>query len=152
MGHLTQRIDAWTATGAQHHLVYSYPLLDRRVLAFALGMPIENFRHGPWGRWFMRQALARVLPPEVCWHRDKTDPARGRHLRTVTDQALRAVGHSLASVPSLPARARYVDMPRIARDLKPQSMDVNDIPRGFLRHVLCFLDLSLCSEVVVKLL
>ena len=107
-GHLTQRLDSWAAAGARHHIVYSYPLLDRRVLEFALGMPIEQYRHGPWGRWFMRQALAHILPKDVCWHRDKRDPERGQHLKMVRSQALLAVGQSLASGRSLSSRASYI--------------------------------------------
>ena len=45
-GHLCQRIEGWAASGARHGIAYRYPLLDRRLLELALGLPPEQFRRG----------------------------------------------------------------------------------------------------------
>ena len=75
-GHLSRRMEGWAASGACHGIEYRYPLLDRRVLELALGLPPEQYRRGRWSRWLMRRALDPVLPTEVCWNTEKRDPAR----------------------------------------------------------------------------
>ena len=112
-GHLCQRIEGWAASGARHGIEYRYPLLDRRLLEFALGLPPEQFRRGQWTRWLMRHALCAILPAEVCWSTSKADPARLDPLLDAFDEALPALSRILAERANPPSRAGYVDMPRL---------------------------------------
>ena len=113
LGHLGDRIDGWAASGARHGIVYGYPLLDRRVLEFALGLPPEQFRRGRWSRWLMRHAVSCLLPAEVCWNPSKADPIRTDALRDAFSAALPAVRATLESRPDAPSRSRFLDMPRL---------------------------------------
>ena len=79
-GGLGMRIESWAASGARHGIEYRYPLLDRRMLEFALGLPPDQFRRGRWTRWLMRHALSSPgsegaagapLPAEICWNPSK---------------------------------------------------------------------------------
>ena len=88
----------------------------------------------------MRQALAHILPKDVCWHRDKRDPERGQHLKMVRSQALLAVGQSLASGRSLSSRASYIDMQRLGRDLQAEASKGTRNTGSGTRHTLLFLD------------
>ena len=117
-GHLSQRIEGWTASGAAHGIEYRYPLLDRRLLEFALGLPPEQFRRGRWSRWLMRHALRSVLPPELCWNPSKTDPARYESLIESFAEALPVIRRTLATR-AAPPRARYIDVPRLLERLDP---------------------------------
>ena len=84
-GGLAMRMEGWAASGARRGLEYRYPLLDRRLLEFALGLPPEQFKRPEAKRWLMRHALSPrqprphfgtpVLPPQVCWHQNKDLPA-----------------------------------------------------------------------------
>lgn len=118
-GHLADRIESWAASGAQHQIVYRYPLLDRRLLEFALGLPPEQYRRGRWNRWFMRNALAQILPTEVCWHPSKADPIRVQTVLDAIPDALVQVANTLAARTAPPARAHYINMPRLIRHLDP---------------------------------
>ncbi len=60
-GHLSERMEGWAASGARRGIEYRYPLLDRRLLEFVLGLPPEQFRHGQRGRWLMHRAFDPVL-------------------------------------------------------------------------------------------
>ena len=121
-GHLAERIESWAAGGARRGIEYRYPLLDRRVLEFATGLPPDQFRRGGYNRWLMRHALRSVLPPEVCWNRSKSDPARTEPLLHTIGEALPIVERDLvAQTP--PPRARYVDIPRLLT-----RMDTNRLP------------------------
>jgi len=138
-GFLTDRMVSWATSGSKHNIVYHYPLLDRRVLEFALGLPPEQFRHGQWKRWVMRNALDGVLPREVCWHPSKADPIRlGRNKPVVVD-ALRQIGESLLVQTILPSRSAYLDMPRLIRDLTT-NLDSENHKFGKLSLALMFLD------------
>ena len=149
-GHLGERMEGWAASGARRGIEYRYPLLDRRLLEFALGLPPEQFRRGRWGRWLMRHALGAalpgappdtssdpVLPPEVCWHSDKADPARTDALHDAFAGALPALRREILS--RTPSRARYVDVPRLLDRLDVARLKAK--PRTAALHTaLQFLD------------
>ena len=116
-GAVGERMEGWAASGAARGIEYRYPLLDRRVLEFALGLPHEEFRHGKLGRWLMRRAFDPVLPPEVCWNTDKIDPARIEAMNDAFAEALPMVRRELAARAVPPSRARYIDMPRLLERL-----------------------------------
>ena len=137
--HLSARIEDWAASGARHGIEYRYPLLDRRVLEFALGLPPEQFQRGGHSRLLMRRALLEVLPPEVCWHTSKADPARTDPLLDAQVQALPAIGEELMARTTPPARARYVDMEQLLANLSPAGIRAGH-RNVQVRNALCFLD------------
>ena len=116
-GAVGERMEGWAASGAARGIEYRYPLLDRRVLEFALGLPPEQFRHGKLGRWLMRRAFDPVLPHEVCWNPGKGDPARIETMDDAFAEALPTVRRELAARAVPPSRARYIDMPRLLERL-----------------------------------
>ena len=114
-GHLAERMEGWAASGGRRGIEYRYPLLDRRLLEFALGLPPEQFRRGKERRWLMRNTLRTVLPPEVCWHPSKLDPARSDAMADAVCAVLPEIQAQLAARP--PRRAKYVDMPILGKCL-----------------------------------
>ena len=136
-GVLSLRMEGWAASGARRGIEYRYPLLDRRLLEFALGLPPEQFRRGLWTRWIMRYGLREILPREVCWDRSKGDPARVEMWTEAFAQALPTVRRLLAERP--PSRAGYVDMPRLREHLDPDRFRANPY-RAPLRKALQILD------------
>ena len=103
---LHDALDSWAASGVRHGLEYRYPLLDRRVLEFALSLPPEQFRRGPWGRWLMRHALdlGAVLPSDVCWRRLKTPLTNLTFSSGTIIGALASAGRELAARTPPPGR------------------------------------------------
>ncbi|MCY4634680.1 MAG: asparagine synthase-related protein [Acidobacteria bacterium] len=137
--HLSRRMEAWAASGARHGIEYRYPLLDRRVLEFALGLPPEQYRRGRWSRWLMRRALAPVLPPEVCWNPIKHDSARVGALHDAIAAALPKVrGMIVARGTPLP-RSRYLAMPRLMEHLDSERWRATGRPAA-VANALRFLD------------
>ena len=112
-GFLCQRIEGWAASGARHGIEYRYPLLDRRLLAFALSLPPEQFRHGQWARWLMRRTTSAILPAEICWNEKDVDPARLDPVIDTFAQAMPVLKRMLDARSTPPSRACYVDMPRL---------------------------------------
>ena len=71
---LPRRTEQWALTGARHGIAAAFPLLDRRVVAFALSLPSALFLRGGWRRRLYRDAMATVLPPEILECRHKLNP------------------------------------------------------------------------------
>lgn len=95
-GHIPYRLESWAAHGATLGMTYTYPLLDRRLVEFALSIPEELFfKHG-WKRYLFRTAMAGILPDEVRWHKVKADPAMVKHVKQVTEAADNRVRAALA--------------------------------------------------------
>ena len=115
-GHLSGRMELEIAQSTRFGLEYRYPLLDRRLVEFALSRPPEAFC-GPPTRLLMRVALSGLLPSEVCWSEDKTDPAvyaAGVEAWALEMPALRRA----VQAPDAPlTRAGYVDMRRLLERL-----------------------------------
>lgn len=140
-GHLTERIEDWAASGARRNLIYCYPLLDRRVMEFALGLPPEQFRRGKWNRWLMRNAVSKLLPSEVCWNSSKLDPIRLERYSTGFTEALKLLGQCLANPSNMPSRAVYLDMSRLMQQLTPEAIESSHIIElAYLTFALQFLD------------
>ncbi|MYD86895.1 MAG: hypothetical protein F4130_12660 [Acidobacteria bacterium] len=119
-GHLAERMDGWATSGAQRGIEYAYPLLDRRLLEFALGLPAERYRHGAGHRWLMRHGLRSLLPAEVRLHTSKQDPVRFGAFQAAVAAALPQVRTLLDARSVPPLRSGYLDMPRLRACLDPE--------------------------------
>ena len=134
-GLLTARIEEWAAAGLRHGIAYRYPMLDRRVLEFTLGLPPHLFRHDGQRRWIFRQALARILPAEAWANAGKRDPERFAAMDRTFRAALPAVRETLDRRPPHPDRARFIDMRRLRDALEPAAYDLNPRPLRLMRAV-----------------
>lgn len=74
-GHLQYRMESWASHGATLGITYLYPLLDRRLIEFALRIPDHLYFKDGWKRWLYRTAMDGVLPDTVRWHPIKHDSA-----------------------------------------------------------------------------
>jgi asparagine synthase (glutamine-hydrolysing) len=82
-GHLQYRMESWAAHGAALGLTYTFPLLDRRIMEFALSLPGRMFFRDGWKRWLYRTAMEGILPDVVRWNPKKFDNAAAHQLRSV---------------------------------------------------------------------
>lgn len=122
-GHITARLEDWAVNGRRHGIEYRYPLLDRRIMEFAYGLPPEQFRRGTWNRWLMRNAMAALLPQEIAWNPSKDEPQRIEELNPALIAALSTIGGMLDRRPQPPSRAGFIDMPALRRRLAAPSED-----------------------------
>ena len=111
------RIESWAADGALNGIRYAYPLLDRRIVEFALSLPGNVFVSPSWKRLFFRQAMEPVLPHNVCWETVKSDPARANPLKDCLRQSYVTIGQNLGQYGCNSPKAQYLDMPRLIQDL-----------------------------------
>jgi asparagine synthase (glutamine-hydrolysing) len=72
--HIADRAEIWAQFGAAHGLAFAFPLLDRRVVEFALSLPSEFFVRGGFRRRLFRDATVGVLPDRVRIRHQKYVP------------------------------------------------------------------------------
>lgn len=70
-GHLGARINTWAAWSAAHGIQYRYPLTDRRLIEFILGVPPDILFHRGRSRYLAKSAFNDLLPVGA----GKSDPA-----------------------------------------------------------------------------
>ena len=116
-GHLTKRIEDWAISGGRRELVYSYPLLDQRVVEFALGVPVDLFFKQGWKRYLFRQSTADILPDSVRWNKTKDEPALWAHQEALSkamhSQAKQRLQAYITEGLKEPQLAAYVDVKRL---------------------------------------
>ena len=74
-GHLSYRMESWASHGATLGISYVFPLLDRRIVEFALSIPDYLFFKNGWKRYLYRTAMQGILPDHLRWQKVKEDPA-----------------------------------------------------------------------------
>ena len=77
-GHVRNRLESWAVAGSRAGVEYRYPLLDKRIVEFALGLPAQMYRLQGHSRYLFRAAVSGTIPHQVCWHDFKYEPARVR--------------------------------------------------------------------------
>ena len=124
--------------GIRAGIEYRFPLLDRRLLEFALGLPPEQFRRPAANRWIMRHALRHSLPPTVCWNPIKGEPIRAEALARAIAAALPTIRQRIER--RTPSRAPYVDIPALLAQMRqdPIGTASHFMPA---RAALAFLDI-----------
>ncbi len=127
-GHLTRRLEDWTTNGARHQLVYRYPLLDRRIVEFCLGIPAEQFSLHGRTRSLLRRAGQGILPTTMPWNPPKNDPAAVGIVQQTYRQLFPQWLDLVLAQPHPPRLAHYIQLTSLKEvrkkitQLKPSQM------------------------------
>ena len=74
-GHLAWRVESRASHAAEHAIIYRFPLLDRRIVEYALGLPATAYVRRGQSRYLYRLALDGILPDDIRWFNSKVDTA-----------------------------------------------------------------------------
>ena len=116
-GYLSERIEVLAQSGERHGLRYSFPMLDKRVLEFALSVPVELFWQRNVRRWLFREMMQGVLPDNVRMNHVKFEPVRAGAIMDVVTPALRQAGHIIEQKNDF-ERAHLIDLDRLTMRLR----------------------------------
>jgi len=72
-GHIPKRLEHWATSGTRHRLVYRYPLLDRRLVEFTLGVPTAQLCWQGTRLELFRRSISPLLPTSCDWGRRKVE-------------------------------------------------------------------------------
>ncbi len=72
--HITFRATNFALMAARFGMAFSFPLLNRKVVEFALSLPPTWHVHKGWKRSVYRDAMDGILPPSIQWRHTKLVP------------------------------------------------------------------------------
>ncbi len=72
--HFQERCETWAVNGFRKGVEYRYPLLDRRIIEYMLKVPSAMLCKTDYFRPLLRLISEGILPEEVRWQADKSDP------------------------------------------------------------------------------
>lgn len=78
--HIQSRCESWCSSSIEHKLEYRYPLLDKRILEFSLGVPPHYFVSNGIGRYVYKDATKDLFPKELVWKDYKLELNKGEKL------------------------------------------------------------------------
>ena len=123
-GHLQYRTESWASHGADIGMTYAFPLLDRRIVEFALSVPDHLYFTNGWKRWMYRAAMQGVLPDRVRWNPHKFDNAMLAQLRANRARASDAFREQLMAHRDNP----YIDVEKVGTAPPPGPDDPPRVP------------------------
>jgi len=145
-GHLTTRMASWATEGARHGVFYRYPLLDRRVVEFCLGLPARMYLGDGGSRPLYNLVAKPFLPEGFREMSPKYEPSLTSRRRTTAErsEAVASTVEQIAAAKAHPAM-RYVDPERLIQRLQRRTsvkprQDLG-APIGFARS-LFLIDMS----------
>jgi asparagine synthase (glutamine-hydrolysing) len=80
-------MESWAEHGARNRIEYRYPLLDRRIVEYALRIPSHLFHRDGWKRHLFREVAQALLPSDICFNKSKEDPAYIQWMLRVAPEA-----------------------------------------------------------------
>lgn len=95
MGYIQQRIESWAIASINEKMEYRYPLLDKRLVEFCLGIPATLFLKGNQNRYIYRQAMKNELPDYIRLNTEKDEP---RRVALFHENTIKAMRHSISKI------------------------------------------------------
>ncbi|WP_461427205.1 asparagine synthase-related protein [Gymnodinialimonas sp.] len=122
-GHLTRRIEAWAINGARRGVDYRYPLLDRRVLEFGLGLPGTQFIRNGKKRAIMRDVARQVTPPELVTRISKIETAAFETIEHAYDAGAKQMVATFLGKNDLENIHEVIDLEAVEAAARTESLD-----------------------------
>jgi asparagine synthase (glutamine-hydrolysing) len=94
-GHIQNRVECWNSMAMERRLEYRYPLLDKRIIEFSLGLPPEYFRQKGYGRYIFREACKGLMSEEVRMQNIKIEPRRVERIIAEVNEAIDEISTDL---------------------------------------------------------
>ncbi len=124
-GHIQSRIESWAAAGLPNRLEYSYPLLDKQIIEFIVGVPAEYFVNNGVGRSLFRSAADGILPDEILWTNAKQELNRVDRLASLITSSCKlfVANGEISGKPS-----DYIDNAKLRASI--EKLEVDSIDRN----------------------
>jgi len=142
-GHILARFESWASSAFACRLEYSYPLLDKRLVEFALSQPAELYYREGVSRFLFRHAVADILPEEIRTGNFKYEPNRIEHILKTEQEAFAYLLEAYSWDDACLREHRYIDRDKLRlamekfvnREIafkKNNIQTINEIEKAFL--------------------
>lgn len=139
-GHLSYRAASWSIVGAAHRVQYVYPMLDRRLIDFVLGVPPHLFDTSGPDRAMMRNTVHGVAPDVISKRALKFEQSTMNSRLSILRDTYKDMMHLVEDEDPQGPRAELIDLPRLRSALSvfvsggQQQTDKAIKALHFLRH------------------
>jgi asparagine synthase (glutamine-hydrolysing) len=85
-GHIQSRLNNWSQESYEFHFNYTYPLLDKRLVEFALQVPTKyniNNTNNLYDRYIYRQSIKHLVPEKILWGTHKKENIRWEKFKEI---------------------------------------------------------------------
>ena len=153
--HIARIAEEHALIGARNGLAFAFPLLDRRVVEFALSLPHRFFLRDGVGRRVFRDSMHGVLPKPVRLRQRKLAPMPSRRIDFAEskDKMLDKVEAVAKSV----SVCRLIDTARLRREIarfpSPESCReqlLEDQPSADLRRMNAAISVLVAAEYIAQ--
>jgi asparagine synthase (glutamine-hydrolysing) len=112
-GHISTRIESWETGTRANCLEYRYPLLDKRLLEFVVGIPGDFFEKDGTGRYLFKKAIQDLISSDILWHTTKLEPQRVQRLLDFAPELFKRIKES----PELDRRSCFINTKRFKNSI-----------------------------------
>jgi asparagine synthase (glutamine-hydrolysing) len=109
-GHLSLRMESWAHCGSYYGITYAFPLMDKRIIEFSLGIPSDMYLQAGLDRYLFRASLKGILPAELLRLKKPREPRRAARWLAVVTEAAQLWFHQANEPDWLEGKSRYIDI------------------------------------------
>ncbi len=130
-GHLMARIESWALLAFSHRFEYRYPLLDKRIVEFAMGIPEELFypKEGK-KRTLFKNAVSHLLPSDIVWFTKPHEVKVGHILLEKYTEAAKILQRESKREKYKPNKNKY-----LKDELMKQTLDTFDFEKSEVKEL-----------------
>lgn len=88
-GYIQERCESWGSASFKNCLEYRFPLLDKRIIEFSLGIPLSLYRERTNIRFLYRKCIEELLPKDIIWSDTKYETKRVHYYQHLLYQYLK---------------------------------------------------------------
>jgi len=126
-GHLQARIESWAMSAFSKKIEYSYPLLDKRIVEFAMGIPEEMFAvKDDHRRYLWRKSIESLLPYNVVWMPKYAEIKIERTQKRYYKEALRIWFETYCFKKDRLKSNAYIDYDKIVQRMQNFNFEIDD--------------------------
>ena len=115
--HLQQRCESWSIIGFLGGVEYRYPLLDRRLIEYVIGIPSEILAQESISRPLLRTLAKGLIPEEIRLNRSKADPVFSSFIKQVFARTGKELAKEIIEWKSNPDLG-FIDFDALEQDLE----------------------------------
>ena len=138
LGHVQERMECWTIFFAARNIHFTFPMLDKRLIEFALGVPPKFYRKDGLNRNLIRQISKGIVPDAQRLRADKSDPARFEATIQASSQAAPEIFQRFHEAEKEPQRLAFVQLERLEKEIE-ETLNKQTFVRGKLARAIGFL-------------
>ncbi|MHB0992796.1 MAG: asparagine synthase-related protein [Sulfurovum sp.] len=121
-GHIQHRIESWALMGQSNRIEYRYPLLDKRIIEFAIGIPEELFFLVECKeRFLIKMTVSDLLPSDIVWFAKPSETKINQSLEKDYKNVLKIIRSSMNKIDY--KRNSYIDYEKLKADLNKIEID-----------------------------